>query len=497
MGAADFADEMADLYHRLGVRIFNFHDDNFFLPRPADAVRRFRDLRKELDRRSVGRVAVAVKARPDSIRADTLEAALDLGLFRVFLGIENGADTALKFLGRGSTAGINGAALELVRKAGIHAAFNLLLFNPSSTFPEIAANLEFLKANADVPLNFCRTEVYAGTPIETELRDRGRLRGDWWGYDYRIDDPRVEALFSVLHHAFKQRNFAEDGLHHLAMQVAYLHSLRAHFDPGETTRDMDRGARSFVRAVSLDTLNHLRRALAWAREEDESHLRFGANEFADDLRARIDASRSKLESRGRDLATALESLKTTESGRWGFGFVRSAAAAATTLALLETGMTGCAESPEGPSPSQRAVSSPNPASDPVQVPKADAPTRASREMEMKANHAYTRAAVRVWRGAFKEWQESRKWMGLRSERERAHMKRVFVKVVISPEGRISAIRPVEPDPFPLSLLELTKDVLAEVEFPPGDGVSEVLIDLYGLRYHMFEMVAIPPASRSG
>lgn len=491
------ANEMADLYHRLGVRIFNFHDDNFFLPRPADAIRRFRDLRKELDRRSVGRVAVAVKARPDSIRVDTLDAALDLGLFRVFLGIENGADTALKFLGRGSTAAINGAALDLVRETGIHAAFNLLLFNPSSTLPEIAANLEFLEANADFPLNFCRTEVYAGTPIEAELRDRGRLRGDWWGFDYRIDDPRVEALFSILHHAFKQRNFAEDGLHHLGMQVAYLHSLRSHFEPGETTRDMDWDARAFVRAVNLDTLNHLRRALAWAWEGEESDVQSGASEFADDLRARVDASRSELESRGRDLATTLESLKTTDSGRWGFGFVRSAAAAATTLALLETGMTGCTGDRDQAQTVPTVTVPPSPTPHSIRIlPPGEPAEPASSDVEIRVHQRFVSGGQVAWMESFERWTRGGSdgdESGSIDQSIRFRM--VAVTVTINDQGRVIALRPLSPNPFPEDLLLLTRDLLSTVRFDPGDGNAEAELVLYeGRRFHMCEYAAMPPPS---
>lgn len=81
------ADEMAAL-HREGVRIFNFHDDNF-LPRGRDvAVARLGALREALSRRGLGRVALAVKCRPDELHPDVLAALQALGVFRVFLGIE-------------------------------------------------------------------------------------------------------------------------------------------------------------------------------------------------------------------------------------------------------------------------------------------------------------------------------------------------------------------------------------------------------------------------
>ena len=64
--------EMKELYFDYGVRIFNFQDDNFFLPNPEKALRRFEALRDGLRREGVGQIAIAVKARPDSINPDAI-----------------------------------------------------------------------------------------------------------------------------------------------------------------------------------------------------------------------------------------------------------------------------------------------------------------------------------------------------------------------------------------------------------------------------------------
>jgi hypothetical protein len=42
-------------------------DGNFFLPRPEDALRRFQALRAGLEKEGVRNIAIAVKARPNSI----------------------------------------------------------------------------------------------------------------------------------------------------------------------------------------------------------------------------------------------------------------------------------------------------------------------------------------------------------------------------------------------------------------------------------------------
>ena len=95
--------EMSELYHRYGVRIYNFQDDNFFLPNPAAALRRFEALRAGLAREGVADIAIAVKARPDSITFDTIRVLDKLGLFRVFLGVENASENGLRNLNRKCT----------------------------------------------------------------------------------------------------------------------------------------------------------------------------------------------------------------------------------------------------------------------------------------------------------------------------------------------------------------------------------------------------------
>ena len=120
----------------------------------------------------------------------------EFGLFRVFLGIEAGSARALDQLGRRQTVEQNERALETVNKLGLHACFNLLMLNPDSTLEDFRNNVAFLRVHAGNPMNFCRTEIYAGTPLERRLRRENRLLGNYWGYNYAIRDPRAQEILS-------------------------------------------------------------------------------------------------------------------------------------------------------------------------------------------------------------------------------------------------------------------------------------------------------------
>ncbi len=249
------AAEMAMLYRR-GVRVFNFHDDNFLATGRRATLQRLDELEWELRRREVGRIAFAIKARPDRVDPVVFARLVRLGLFRVFLGIEAGTEASLLALGRRQTLADNVDALATVNRLDIHACFNLLVLNPDSTLEDFLGNVDFLARHADNPTNFCRTEIYAGTPLQERLAGSGRLHGDYWGYDYTIADARAQLAFEIVYPVFAERNYGLGGLHHQTMAVDYEQQLLNHFYG--SPRGVREQVKAFVRSVNRDTADTLR-----------------------------------------------------------------------------------------------------------------------------------------------------------------------------------------------------------------------------------------------
>jgi anaerobic magnesium-protoporphyrin IX monomethyl ester cyclase len=327
---ANVADELAALW-RDGVRAFNFHDDNFLPGSRDEAFTRIDALRDELRARGVGRFGFAIKARPDEVDEELFARLKSMGLFRVFLGVEAGTADALRRLGRGQSLEDNRRALELVHGLDIHACFNLLLFNPDSTLEDVAANVAFLRANPRHPMNFCRTEVYAGTPLERRLRAQGRLQGDFWGWDYRIADPRAELAFQLAYAAFRERNYGERGLHHTTMRVDYEHQIFTHFHGSDEA--LRRRVKSFVIDANLDTCARLeelleRVARGFGNEAEERSWSAG---LALRVRAADERFRAGADRLLGDLRDAVAERSVRRRGRW----AQKAAAAglAATLAV--------------------------------------------------------------------------------------------------------------------------------------------------------------------
>jgi len=251
--------EMKELYHTHGVRVFNFQDDNFFLPESVKALARFTELRAALWAEGVKEIAIAVKARPDSINREVMEVLDDLGIFRVFLGVENASERGLRNLNRISSREEIENALRILNDFDIHVAYNLLMFEPDTNMDDIMINLRFMERHIDNPFNFCRAEAYASTGLEKTLRRDGILIGDYFGFDYRIKDPQVETFHRIANYAFFNRNFNDFGLHYFNMEVDFSFQLLRRFQPELLSQELRSEVRSFIKETNIDTYRCLSR----------------------------------------------------------------------------------------------------------------------------------------------------------------------------------------------------------------------------------------------
>jgi hypothetical protein len=299
--------ELTELYHDHGVRIFNFQDDNFFLPNPDQACRRFETLRDGLRREGVEDIAIAVKARPDSITRPSIAVLDDLGLFRVFLGVENYSETGLRHLNRKCSREEILRALEILNDFDVHVAYNLLMFEPDTVLDDILINLRFMERHNENPFNFCRAEAYAGTGLEAKLVPEGRLLGDYFGFDYRLKDPRSEAFHQIANHAFFDRNFSDHGLHYFNMEVDFCFQLLRRFYPRCLSQTLRGSVRNFIKETNLDTYRWLCRIydfVAACDPADPSAIR----SFAWEMRQGVDAHGVELHTEGEALLQWLDAL---------------------------------------------------------------------------------------------------------------------------------------------------------------------------------------------
>jgi radical SAM superfamily enzyme YgiQ (UPF0313 family) len=360
----NIADEIALLYHQAGgAGIFCFHDDNFLLPRPSATLERLRAIRQRLDELGVGPIGLVGKCRPDTVTHELAKSLAELGVIRLYVGVENASDAGASHLGRGTQQiGVH-AALDACREAGIFVCYNLLLFEPDATLADVADNIAFIRAHPGHPINFCRAEPYFGTPLERELESRGVAGGSYLGFDYRIVDDRTELLFRISAAAFRERNFAPNGVANRSMGVGYLANVLRRFyeDRDGQVEEISAHADRLTRAISLETASFLERALELAdsgslsdrdRFERETALLGLAIAAADQCRhAELDAFRARIETyvRGGHRLPST-SRRTTKL----FQLARAVSFGAA-LAVWNAGCSSCESTAVDPVPSDASV----------------------------------------------------------------------------------------------------------------------------------------------
>jgi len=333
------AEEMAHLYHDRGVRIFNFQDDNFLEPSPQNNLERLGALAAALRAAGVGRIGIQAKGRPDCIHEDVIDLLVSMGLFRLFLGVETDAVLGLRTLGRGMERAQNHRALAILRRREIHTCFNLLIFDPESTMESVRQNLDFMRRQSYFPLNFCRVEVYSGTPLEERLREEGRLIGNHYAYSYAIRDARVQRAYEIFREVFWARNFGPGGMHHESMKLDYNYHVLRHFYSDRANRALERRVKGLVLELNRNSADLMDRICDFAEASRARGVDSAAcAAFAEQLTAERAAFDEQLRV---PLEQTLREIEALVAARpWRSRLRKSAVSAAAAAALLATA-AGC------------------------------------------------------------------------------------------------------------------------------------------------------------
>lgn len=208
-------DEMLRLYNESNVRFFSFQDDDF-----AARTNRQREwLDQFLDCLSsshlIHEIGWKISCRVDDLEPDILQRMIEHGLIAVYLGVESGSNQSLRTLNKHVTVEQNLSAIQLIKNYNIALAIGFMLFDPSSTVATVKENLRFLRTvgqDGYFPINFCKMLPYAGTPIETQLSNEGRLTGTITHPDYDFLDPKINWYAFLVQRIFTKRNFGSSGL---------------------------------------------------------------------------------------------------------------------------------------------------------------------------------------------------------------------------------------------------------------------------------------------
>jgi radical SAM superfamily enzyme YgiQ (UPF0313 family) len=301
------ADEMAALYHERGVRQFVFHDDNFLVPSATANHKRLDALEAAFKRRGIRDIAMLIKCRPGDANKALLRRLSEMGLLRVFFGVESANTVGLSTLNRNQTVEDSERALDACRELGISSQLTLLTFHPDATLDTIRSDIAFMRRYIANPLNFCRAEIYAGTPLEKRMIEEGRDSGDYLARNYNLSDPAADAACTAAIGTFRARCWNTDSLMQQTCGFDHVSATMGHFYQGQSVDDLRMRVAAWVRAANEDTLGLLEELVdACATGSDPSDE--GFHRALVDIREREEASLRGFLAQGAALCAEMDEL---------------------------------------------------------------------------------------------------------------------------------------------------------------------------------------------
>ena len=229
-------EEVSWLYHERGVRQFVFHDDNFLVPSVPHNLARIEAIERALRRRGVRRIGLVLKCRPAEVDPAVFRRLRELGLLRVFLGVESATPEGLASIGRQQTVSESERALAVCEDLGISTQYTVIVFHPEATPATMLADLAFVRRHLAHPLSFCRAEIYAGTPLERRMIEAGRAQGTYLAREYTYTDATTAAIWAAGRSLLDARCWSPTNLLGQSIQLDHLASTYEHFYEG---RDVD------------------------------------------------------------------------------------------------------------------------------------------------------------------------------------------------------------------------------------------------------------------
>ncbi len=297
--------EMKYLYNVRGIRQFVFHDDNFLVPSETKNLERISELSEELAGNNINDIGLVIKCRPNDITEEVLIRLKRLGLLRIFMGIETSTETGLASFRRPQSVEDSERALRLCEKLDISSQFNILLFHPDADISTVERDMEFMERFISHPFNFCRTEIYAGTPLEKRMIDENRAYGSYMGRNYYMKDELMQRLWEYSYRLFRNRCLSTGNLMSTAIGIDHVRATLSHFHCGKEVKELSDEVMNWLLSTNRNTVSFLRRLVELVTgEQDKKRLedRFSA------LAAEEEKERLMLLSEGISLRTDMENL---------------------------------------------------------------------------------------------------------------------------------------------------------------------------------------------
>lgn len=291
--------ELAELYYRRGVRQFVFHDDNFLVPNPERNLERIGQYERAIAEAGLRDLGLVLKCGPQDLDRASLAKLKEMGLIRVFLGIESGSQCGLDSIGRRQTPVDTERAVGLCEEFDVSSQYTMIIFHPDATIESMLADLDFVERHPAHPLNYCRAEIYAGTPLERRMLESGRSLGTYMARTYQYADERVARVWKHGKGLFAGRCWGEDEILGQAIRLDHQVIVLKHFYDSAESRDVVRDFRAWQVELNLETAGLFRQLVVACGQ--------ASSDDAPELLATLEALRTiERDSRAKQLDTLCE-----------------------------------------------------------------------------------------------------------------------------------------------------------------------------------------------
>ncbi len=131
--------------------------------------------------------------------------------------------------------------------------YTLIIFHPEATVASMLADLDFVGRHPAHPLNYCRAEIYSGTPLEARMLAQGRAEGSYLGRIYRYTDPAVARVWEVGSDLFAGRCWGKDDLLGLVIRIDHQMAVLRRFYDGPSVGALVRSFLDWQVELNLET----------------------------------------------------------------------------------------------------------------------------------------------------------------------------------------------------------------------------------------------------
>jgi len=208
-------EEMAFLYREQQARVFLFQDDDFPLKTSRTSVWVEEFCQALKDQKLMGKILWKINCRPDEVESGLFDLMKNHGLFKVYLGIEDGTEAGLKQMNKRLEVDDLFEGIRILKELDISIDYGFMLFQPASTFETVKENLAFLEQicqDGYMPVFFLKMMPYLATRIEKELREEGRLTGRPGFLDYDFHEQSMNDLYYFVSETLNTWFHGSDGL---------------------------------------------------------------------------------------------------------------------------------------------------------------------------------------------------------------------------------------------------------------------------------------------